>query len=225
MKKNERVKSIVLSIESSVQGGSISLLENDKEVDFWQGSGSIAKSEDILEELSKLLKKNTIEKYQIRQIVISRGPGSFTGTRIGLAIALGLKKSLNCDICGVSVLEAMALKSDWNNNNNIVAAIPIGAKICIQRFKIGRKRELSKVTMPYLVSFGTFIKQLEADLESGFVLYQKLYKDVLAGFQIENQIAKRIIDSSETLAYLIGLLGEEERASDNLRPIYIKDTG
>ncbi len=222
MVKNKKIKNIVLSIETSVEGGSLSLLENEKEVDFWQGSGSISKSEDILDELSKLLKKNTIERSQIRQIVISRGPGSFTGTRIGLATALGLKKSLECGICGVSVLEAMTLKADWNNS--ILTAIPIGKKVCLQKFKIGQKSELNKAAMPCLLSFGTFIKQLEDDLESRFVLYGKLYRDVLASVRTENPIIERIIDSGENLAYLIGRREKEKCAFYNLQPIYIKDT-
>jgi len=223
MKKNERVNNIILSIETSVQGGCISLLENNKELDSWQGMGSISKSDNILDELSSLLTKNKIEKNQIGRIVISRGPGSFTGMRIGLAIVLGLKKSLNCDICGVSVLEAMALKSeniDWNKN--IIAAIPIGTMVCIQKIKIGQKRKLNKATIPYLVSIEKFIEQLEDDLESNFVLHERLYKALLVNVQKGNQIVERITSSGENLAYLVGLLGKESCVSDDLQPIYIK---
>lgn len=223
MKKNERVNNIILSIETSVQGGCISLLENNKELDSWQGMGSISKLDNILDELSSLLTKNKIEKNQIGRIVISRGPGSFTGMRIGLAIVLGLKKSLNCDICGVSVLEAMALKSeniDWNKN--IIAAIPIGRMVCIQKIKIGQKRKLNKATIPYLVSIEKFIEQLEDDLESNFVLHERLYKALLVNVQKGNQIVERITSSGENLAYLVGLLGKESCVSDDLQPIYIK---
>lgn len=225
MKKNEKVKNIVLAIETSVQGGSISLIENEEELDFWHGSGNISKSEDILDELLKLLTKNKVEKNQIGQIVISRGPGSFTGTRIGLAIGLGLKKSLNCEIYGVSVLEAMALRTAQSiSNKRIIAAIPLGTKVCVQEFKIGQKRELKTVVMPYLESFEKFIKQIQDDLESGFGLQEKLYNDVLANIEVDNQIIKRIINSGENLAYLIGLLQEERFISNNLQPIYIKHT-
>lgn len=216
-----RVRNIVLSIETSVQGGSISLLENETEVDFWQGSGSVSKAEDILIELSRLLDKNTIEKNQIKQIVISRGPGSFTGTRIGLAIVLGLKKTLNCDIFGVSVLEAMAFKSECNKN--IITAIPVGTKICIQKFKIGQKRELNKVTIPCLVSLESLVQRLKDDLDLVCVLYGKLYKDILVSIKAENQITKRLLPCNENLAYLIGLSRKEKYALDNLQPIYIKD--
>lgn len=211
---------MVLSIETSVQGGSISLLEKDRQVDFWQGGGNISKSEDVLDEISKLLKKNAIDKNQIKQIVISTGPGSFTGTRIGLAIALGLQKSLNCDICGVSVLEAMAFESGWDKN--IIAAIPIGANICIQKFEIYQKNNLNKIRLPSLISFGTFIKQLKDNLDVRFVVCGKLYKNVIANLQTEKRIVDKMQNSGENLAYLIGLFVKRVRPTDNLQPIYIK---
>ena len=223
MSKNENGKNIVLAIETSVPGGSISLLEKGREVDFWQGSGSISKSEDILDEISKLLKKNGVKKRHIEQIVVSRGPGSFTGTRIGLAIGLGLKKSLGCDICGVSVLEAMAFQSE--GKNSIITALPIGIKqVCFQRFRVGQKNELREITMPYLVSFEAFMKDLGAETKASFVLYGKLYKIVLENIQRQEQILKRMVNSGENLAYFLGLQAIEQHASDNVQPIYIQET-
>jgi tRNA A37 threonylcarbamoyladenosine modification protein TsaB len=39
----------------------------------------------------------------IECLAFSKGPGSFTGLRIGAAIAKGLKKSLGCDIYAVTL--------------------------------------------------------------------------------------------------------------------------
>jgi tRNA A37 threonylcarbamoyladenosine modification protein TsaB len=89
-------KKIVLAIETGFAGGSISLLRNNVEIDKWSGSRAISKSEDVLNEISILLKKNKIERFEISSIVISKKAGSLTGLRIGLALARGLSKSLNC---------------------------------------------------------------------------------------------------------------------------------
>ena len=221
MNKHKNGKNIVLAIETAVQGGSLSLLEKGKEVDFWQGSGSISKSADVLDEISRLFQKNKIKKNQIEQIVVSRGPGSFTGTRIGLALALGLKKSLGCDICGVSVLEAMAWQAV--GNKNIFTAIPFGTKqVCLQKFQIGQKRELNIVKLPGVMLFETFVQFLKVELEASFVLYGKLHKVALEQIQTEHQIIKRMANCGENLAHLIGLLANEKPASDNLQPIYVQ---
>jgi tRNA A37 threonylcarbamoyladenosine modification protein TsaB len=89
-------KKIVLAIETGFAGGSISLLRNNVEIDKWSGSRAISKSEDVLDEISILLKKNKIERFEISSILISKKVGSLTGLRIGLALARGLSKSLNC---------------------------------------------------------------------------------------------------------------------------------
>lgn len=223
MKENENVKNIVLAIETSVQGGSISLLENEKQLGFWHGSESISKSEDILDELFKLLTKNKVEKRQIGRIVISRGPGSFTGARIGLAIVLGLKKSLNCKIYGVSVLEAIAFdKAKTNLSKRIIAAIPLGTGICVQQFEIGQKGQIDRATMPYLESSDRFINQVQVDSTSMFVMHEKLYKKVLAAIGATGNFCERIENIGENLAYLIGQIRDKKFITDTLQPIYIK---
>jgi tRNA threonylcarbamoyladenosine biosynthesis protein TsaB len=66
--------------------------------------------------------------------VASAGPGSFTGIRVGIATALGLKDALDVELSSFSVLEAMASDSDLTG----VVAIPMGrGAACAQRFANG----------------------------------------------------------------------------------------
>ena len=90
-------KDLTLSIETAVQGGSISLLQGKTELHNWIGSREVSKSEDVLQEIKNILKRNEIEKEELKKIVVSRGPGSHTGVRIGMAVGIGLRKALNCN--------------------------------------------------------------------------------------------------------------------------------
>ena len=101
-------KELILAIETSFSGGSLSVLNDCKEIDFWRGSGEISKAEDILQAVDQILKKNNIKKEDLNRLAVSTGPGSFTSIRIGMATALGLSKYLNCVLAGVSILEAIS---------------------------------------------------------------------------------------------------------------------
>lgn len=94
-------------LETALDGGSVSIFENQKQIDWLKGSGKLSKSEDILLVIEDLLKRNSIKKSEIKFITVSDGPGSLTGIRIGQSIAKGLADSLGVGILKISILEAL----------------------------------------------------------------------------------------------------------------------
>ena len=58
-----------------------------------------------------LLKNLGISVSDIDLFAVSKGPGSFTGVRIGVAAAKGLAWGAGKPVCGVSTLEAMAYQT------------------------------------------------------------------------------------------------------------------
>ena len=62
----------------------------------------------LMPSLDKLMKSANIGLNHIKSIVITIGPGSFTGLRIGLAVAKGFSHSRDIPLIGVSSLKALA---------------------------------------------------------------------------------------------------------------------
>jgi tRNA threonylcarbamoyladenosine biosynthesis protein TsaB len=62
----------------------------------------------ILEDFEQLLGAAGLRAEDVDRIVVGRGPGSFTGLRMGLVTARTLSFSLGAPVAGVSTLEALA---------------------------------------------------------------------------------------------------------------------
>ncbi len=57
-------------------------------------------SVDILSKIESLLLTNNADKSQLEAVVVFKGPGSFTGLRIGINVANALADGLNIPISG-----------------------------------------------------------------------------------------------------------------------------
>ena len=64
-------------------------------------------SEFCLKEVEKVLNENNITAKDIKRIVVTIGPGSYTGVRIALTIAKTLAMVNDCSICAISSLQAL----------------------------------------------------------------------------------------------------------------------
>jgi tRNA threonylcarbamoyl adenosine modification protein YeaZ len=62
----------------------------------------------LLEDVDALLRQASARPVDIGALVVGTGPGSFTSTRIGLAVARGLGVALGIEGAGVSTLDALA---------------------------------------------------------------------------------------------------------------------
>lgn len=74
-------------------------LESGKKIDEIT-KASKPKSQTTLLLIDKLLKRNHLKSSEIGEIEVNTGPGSFTGTRVGVAIANALGFGLNAPVNG-----------------------------------------------------------------------------------------------------------------------------
>ena len=71
---------------------------------------SVAKT--LLEDVDALLRQASAQTTDLEAIAVGTGPGSFTSTRIGLAVARGLGLALGIEGAGISTLDALAAGAD-----------------------------------------------------------------------------------------------------------------
>lgn len=66
-------------------------------------------SKHTMPEIEKLFKNNNIDPKSVNKIMVTNGPGSFTGIRIGVTIAKTYAWACNINIVPISTLKAYAL--------------------------------------------------------------------------------------------------------------------
>ncbi|MCL2567841.1 MAG: tRNA (adenosine(37)-N6)-threonylcarbamoyltransferase complex dimerization subunit type 1 TsaB [Oscillospiraceae bacterium] len=98
----------ILAIESSAQAASVAIVENGSLIAQTTQHAGLTHSKTLLPMIHALLNGLDIKVADLDKIAIARGPGSFTGIRIGVATAKGLAFAADIPLVGVSSLEAMA---------------------------------------------------------------------------------------------------------------------
>jgi tRNA threonylcarbamoyladenosine biosynthesis protein TsaB len=68
----------------------------------------VSRAQTLLEDVDALLRQAGAHPSDLDRLAVGVGPGSFTGVRIGLAVARGLALSLELPGSGVSTLAALA---------------------------------------------------------------------------------------------------------------------
>jgi tRNA threonylcarbamoyladenosine biosynthesis protein TsaB len=110
-----------LGIDTAGDMAVVSLMDNLKLVSEIYVDYSKNHSVQLMPMIESLFGMTGINKEEIDLISVGKGPGSFTGMRIGLATAKALSYGLGCEIVGVSTLKAMAYP--FIDNDNFVLAI------------------------------------------------------------------------------------------------------
>lgn len=81
-------------------------------------------AEHLMDVVDAALAKAGIALAAVERIVVTVGPGSFTGIRIGVAAARGFALSLDIPAIGVTTLEVMAATArEQNPGQSVLAAI------------------------------------------------------------------------------------------------------
>lgn len=96
------------AIETSTQTGSVALFEDGELVLEAEERASNAHGESIVAMLAALLGKAKWKAREVGRWAVGVGPGSFTGTRIGVSTVKGIAIASGADVAGVTAFDAVS---------------------------------------------------------------------------------------------------------------------
>lgn len=100
----------LLAIDAATNSGGVALGRNRETVAMLLLKTSSGYSDCLVDSIDFLLRQRCLSVNQIEGLVVSTGPGSFTGVRIGLATVKAWGQALSVPAVGISTLEGLAYR-------------------------------------------------------------------------------------------------------------------
>ena len=218
---------LILAFESSAKAASVALVRDGVLLaESFQHSGK-THSATLMPMAEQILKDCELTAGDLDCVAVAKGPGSFTGVRIGVAAAKGLAWAADKPVCGVSTLLAMA--DQMAHLKGIICPVMDARRGQVYNALFASDGEkLTRMTSDRAISLEELRKELETAekpiflVGDGSKLCYNTLKDELPGLvyppaHLEMQRASGVA----VAAYSMALAGEMTPARD-LTPNYLR---
>ncbi|WP_077296854.1 tRNA (adenosine(37)-N6)-threonylcarbamoyltransferase complex dimerization subunit type 1 TsaB [Virgibacillus pantothenticus] len=105
----------ILAMDTSNQVLAVAIQRDNKVVGEIVTNLAKNHSVRLMPAIDQLMKEVNMKPEQLEKIIVAKGPGSYTGVRIGLATAKSMAWALNIPVIGVSSLEVLAYQGRFFN--------------------------------------------------------------------------------------------------------------
>jgi tRNA threonylcarbamoyladenosine biosynthesis protein TsaB len=222
-----------LAIDASTEACSVALQVNGKiysRYDLCPQSHSL----QLLPMVDEVLTEAGIKISQCDGLIFGRGPGSFTGVRIGVGVAQGLAFSANIPAFGVSSLQAMAqlafIKGNVGEESGVIAAIDArmgevyNCYYTLDENNIMQPQCAEAVTPPENLAqhFSDVIHKAEYGVGTAWDAYSEQLSSLKS-----NANTPDVLFPSAQAMLAIGIPSLEQGkgvAAEDAQPVYVRDT-
>ncbi len=106
---------LIINLESSTEVCSVSLSKDGVLIDLIENHEGQSHAKLLSVFTDEIMKRNNLGFQQLDAVSISKGPGSYTGLRIGVSLAKGICYGANVPLIAINPLQAMA----WHVAKNL----------------------------------------------------------------------------------------------------------
>ncbi len=205
----------ILALDTSTKAGSACILEDENLIGEIFFNLEKTHSERILPIIDYILNFANLSLSEIDLFVCGIGPGSFTGIRIGLAIAKGFSFSLKKPLVGISSLDALAY--EFYNEKEYISIIEGRNKEYFYAIYKWDKNDLVKISDYHVTS----IKGLPK-IDNAIIIENSLFIKNSSN----NLLPFKKIFKGNLFSHNYGILGYKKFIKGNfskeVNPLYLK---
>jgi tRNA threonylcarbamoyl adenosine modification protein YeaZ len=192
---------VTILLDSSNTNLSVGIANDNILLDYISYEAWQRQSEYMIVELNKLLEKHNIKKEDITDVMVAKGPGSYTGVRIAITIAKTIAVALNAKLYAVSSLRV-------EKNGDVLSICLINARS--NRSYVGVYQGQEILLNDCIMKNDEVMKYI-ADHPDYSVCGDTKYLNVEG---IESNTMKEMLDLKDSLESINPL---------SLKPVYMKD--
>lgn len=100
---------LIINIETSTTVCSVALSRDEELLALKESNEQKSHASMLTVFIDEVLKENRLTANELDAVAVSKGPGSYTGLRIGVSTAKGIAYARNLPLIAVNTLQAMAL--------------------------------------------------------------------------------------------------------------------
>ena len=157
----------LLVLETSCSTGQVALARGNTILAVCRLDEARRHARDLIPALAELLQAQNWKARDLDAVFVSRGPGSYTGLRIGIMTAKTLAYATGCALVGVDTFSAIALQAPRQALQIDVIADAQKDKVYVQRFHRSRAKEDCAAQGPLAIQ--AFADWLGTVAQSGWI--------------------------------------------------------
>ena len=216
-----------LGIETSSLVSSVALMDEHNLIGELTIQAGLTHSEQLVPHIDMLLRASQVERNELKGIVVSIGPGSFTGLRIGMGTAKAMAYALQTPLYGVMTMDSLARNVSYTDRT-ICTVIDAQKKHVYAGIYQYEGNELVCKEEPFVIPASDLLDRFRANedkvlfLGDGIIRIEKLLEDGDTNLTILD-ISQRIPKASSLLLAGRKLIdGNEVSDPMDMVPYYIR---
>jgi tRNA threonylcarbamoyladenosine biosynthesis protein TsaB len=154
----------ILSIETATTVCSVAVHGNGQLLAIREDNNRHSHSAHITTFVDEVVKEAGIALQQLNAVAVGKGPGSYTGLRIGVSTAKGLCYALDKPLIGINTLEGMAHHPavlPYKNNNTLLCPMIDARRMEVFCALFNHNGQWEQETKALIIDADSFSQQLQ----------------------------------------------------------------